>query len=93
MSKASKKQRNKRRLLFLGKRVLEMSSSKNIHSLALESSVSVQTGYKYIRDSEGVKAIDLETIASFLIKGCGMTEEEVLNMKFGEVFSFVDTDD
>jgi len=64
-----------------------------VHKLTMASAVSVGTAYKYIRYPEKVKALDLGVVAAFLLDGCELSEKDVLNMKLGDLFEFVDADD
>lgn len=64
----------------------------NRHQLGLEAKVSHQTIYA-IFDGEPMMQIDLRVLAKILILGVGYTPEELMNVKFGDIFEYVDEDD
>lgn len=78
------------KLSLKGKRILEISGLENAHQVAMRSRVSYPSIEKYINKSGTVKYIDLSVLASLMIEGCGMTKEDFLNMKFGDIFSIED---
>ena len=56
--------------------------------LALQSGVSAQTAYKHASEPERVHAIDLAVLTRFLVNGAKLTEEQVLNLRLGDILEF-----
>ncbi len=63
----------------------------NMHQLHLEAGVTYQTVHRYIND-ENMEKINLRVFADVLFNGVGYTPEELMNMKFGDLFEYVDDD-
>jgi len=61
----------------------------NRHQLAMKSNISHQSIYS-IFDGEPMKQIDLRVLSRLLILGVGYTPEELMNVKFGDIFEYVD---
>ena len=61
----------------------------NMHQLHLESRVTYQTIQKYMKESE-LPSIDLHVLACLLLDGVGYTPEELMNVKFGDIFEYVE---
>lgn len=70
-------------------RAMENKGIKNAHQLSLEARITYQTVYKYF-DQEGMKALDLRVLASLLIDGVGYDPKELMNVKFGEIFEYIE---
>lgn len=58
----------------------------NVHVLALRSQRSYPTTHDYV--SGDSKRIDLELLTSLLIDGLGMTREQMLDLRLGDLFEF-----
>lgn len=71
-----------------GKRILEMceGNARNAHQIGLKVGISAMTANKYLEHPEKVEVIDARVLAGLLIVGAGMTKEQVLNMRLGDVF-------
>ena len=67
----------------------EENGVENRHQLGTKANISHQTIYS-IFDGEPLKQIDLRVLARLLIKGVGFTPEELENVKFGDIFEYVE---
>lgn len=72
-------------LLALGK----LRGIENAHQIHLRSGVSWPTIYRYIENPDQVQSINLDSLAGFLIDGLGLSPDEVVGLKFGDVFEYV----
>lgn len=66
----------------------EENGVENRHQLSLRSGISTQTIYSTF-DGSPIKQIDLRVLAKILINGVGYTPEELMNVKFGDIFEYV----
>jgi hypothetical protein len=64
----------------------------NRHQIALRSQVSHQSIYS-IFDDDPLTRIDLRVLAKILIDGVGMTPYQLANVKFGDIFEYVEEKD
>jgi hypothetical protein len=78
-----------KKIILKSKRLLEISGL-NTNQLAMKARVPQQTAYKYIGKPEKVQALDATTLAKFFLDGLGLSPEQVLEMKIGDLFEFVD---
>lgn len=62
---------------------------KNIQEVATKSGMTYPTAFRWIDRPEEITGINLENLAGFLIDGLGLTPEEVINLRLGDVFDFV----
>lgn len=67
--------------------------SKNTHKLSLKIGVSYTTTLKYINHPEGIEVLDLRIFAGMLTHGLGLTREQALDLRFGDVFDFEEVED
>ena len=67
----------------------EKNNVENRHQLSLRSGISTQTIYSLF-SGEPIKQLDLRVLAKILIDGVGLTQEELDNVKFGDIFEYVD---
>lgn len=67
----------------------EENGIENRHQLSMASGISTQTIYS-IFDGDPMMKIDLRVLAKLLIKGVGYTPEELENVKFGDIFEYVE---
>jgi hypothetical protein len=75
-----------------GSSLLEKAKSngvENMHQLHLQAGVTYQTVHRYIND-DGLEKLNLSVLASVLINGVGYTPDELMNLKFGEIFDYVE---
>ena len=81
-------------LRIKGSAMLELGEgAENAHRLALRSRKSYPAIRGYI-DEENAKArIDLDVITAILVDGLGFTQEQVLDIRIGDIFKFVEIDD
>ncbi|MEA3327793.1 MAG: helix-turn-helix transcriptional regulator [Chloroflexota bacterium] len=77
--------------IFLLSRAKE-NGVENRHQLAMKSNISHQSIYK-IFDGEPMKQINLRVLSRLLILGVGYTPEELMNVKFGDIFEYVDEEE
>ena len=70
----------------------EKKGIENAHQLSMEAKITYQTVYKYF-DSEGMKALDLRVLAQLLLSGVGYTQEELMDVKFGDIFEYINNFD
>ena len=74
------------RFCLKGQAILEKSGLKNSHQLALRARISAPTASKFIIQPENVKYLDTEVLARMLVDGCGLTPEQILDMRLGDIF-------
>ena len=67
----------------------EKNNVENRHQLSLRSGISTQTVYSLF-SGEPIKQLDLRVLAKILIDGVGLTQEELENVKFGDIFEYVE---
>lgn len=67
----------------------EEKGVENRHQLSMAAGISTQTIYS-IFEGDPMMKIDLRVLAKILIKGIGYTPEELANVKFGDIFEYVD---
>lgn len=80
-----------KRLQFKGSELLE--GTDNVHQFSLRAQVSAQTAYKYLQTPENVHAVDLKVLYALLIRGLGLTEKQMLDLKIGDLFKIVEVDE
>ena len=74
------------KLRLKGAEILKRSGAENAHQLALKSQVSYPTVDRWVNRPETVKSIDSTVLAALLAHGWGLSADEILNLKLGEVF-------
>lgn len=75
------------RLRLKGSRLLEIGSgAKNPHQLAMRSGVSYPTAQIYVHEADNIVKMDVKILASMLIDGLGLTREQVLDLRLGDLF-------
>jgi hypothetical protein len=77
------------RLIPNGKKILELSNLPNAHQLALRSRVSYPTVDRYINCPEETSQVSAVVMAAILTEGLGLTPEQVLDLRVGDLFQFV----
>jgi len=79
--------RRKSKLIIRGENLLKLGrGASNTHQLAMASRVSYSTVHKYVLNPQEIKAVDLFVVFAILTDGLGLTPEQVLEMRFGDVF-------
>ena len=78
------------RLQVKGAALLERSGEPNANQFAHKVRVSAQTGYRYTETPERVLAFDAGVLARILTLGLGLTPEQALELKIGDLFEFVE---
>jgi hypothetical protein len=76
------------RLQLIKNRLLKISKETNAHRLSMKSMVSFPTVAKYVHNPEKSNLIDLNSLTAVLINGCGMTKEQILQTRIGDLFEF-----
>ena len=61
----------------------------NRHQLSMAAGISTQTIYS-IFEGDPMMKIDLRVLAKILIRGAGYTPQELENVRFGDIFEYVD---
>jgi hypothetical protein len=69
----------------------EKNNVENRHQLSLRSGISTQTIYSLF-SGEPMKQLVLRVLAKILYDGIGFTYEELENVKFGDIFEYVEKD-
>lgn len=64
----------------------------NRHQLSFKTNVSHQSIYALF-DGEPMTQMNLYVLAKILILGVGYTPEELMNVKFGDIFEYVDPEE
>jgi hypothetical protein len=62
----------------------------NAHQASLRGSVSWPTASRYINTPQKVRVLDLEVFTNLVIDGFGLTPDEVLNLRMGDLFEYAD---
>ena len=70
-------------------RAKDTKGIENKLQLSYEARVSYNTIQKYI-GGEGMKALDLRVLCTVLIQGVGYSPEELMDMRFGDIFDYVE---
>lgn len=85
-----------KRLAIKGKELIEQAIAKgevnSLHHAAQRGRISYPTAFEWNKAQTpgSPEKISLKTFSRFLIDGLGLTEEQILEMKVSELFSFVD---
>ena len=81
------------RLRLNGAKLLTIGrGADNVHKLALESKRSYPAVKSYVEDPDKNR-IDLDVLGSILVDGQGLTPEQMLNLRLGDVFEYVEIDE
>lgn len=72
-------------------KALQAGKVRSLHSAARMSGISYPTvhGWQNKAPADSPDKIQLSTLYAFLTEGLKMTDEEILNMRFGDVFAVV----
>lgn len=70
-------------------RGLAKRTVRNIQEVADKSGLTYSTAHRWIESPEGITGIDFDNLASFLLDALELSPEEVLNMRLGDIFSYV----
>jgi hypothetical protein len=79
-----------KRLVLQGKKLLEMSGEPNAHQLSLKARVTYPTVDKYVNKPGQTIAYDTISLTQILIDGLDLTEDQILNLKIGDIFEIID---
>lgn len=71
------------------KGIVDSKGNANRHQVSLRAGVSYPTVDKYFENYDEVESIHLRSLAGILVDAFGMTPDEVLNLKLGDLFEFV----
>lgn len=63
----------------------------NRHQVSLRAGVSYPTIDKYFEDYEDVESIHLQSLAGILVDAFETAPEDVLDMRFGDLFDYIST--
>jgi hypothetical protein len=75
-----------------GSNLQEMGKLKgvqNVHQISMRAGISYPTAYRYIEKPEKVEAISLRALYGVLIDSFGLSQKEIAELKFGDVFELV----
>ncbi len=61
-------------------------------TISRRSGVSYQTVQAYFNNGRQLRRVGLNTLYGYL-RGCGLTDAEILDMKIGDLFDIVDDDE
>lgn len=76
------------RFRFRGQELLALGrGAKNSHQLALSSKKSYPAVKDYV-ESPDLKRLDLDMLACILIDGLGMTPQEALSLRLGDLIEY-----
>lgn len=78
------------KLVFKGAEVLNKSGAGNAHQLGLRLRISATTAYKYFSKPDEVQAFDVAILAAIITDGLGLSPEEAMNLKLGDIFEIKD---
>jgi hypothetical protein len=62
---------------------------KNKQDVTKKSGWSYSTASKWIEDPENLTGVDFDNLAVFFFDVLGMSPEEVMNARFGDIFSLI----
>lgn len=74
------------KLVLKGRDILEKSGVPSVHQFGLRLRISATTATKYISAPEKVKAFDASILALIVTDGLGLTPEQALNLRLGDIF-------
>ncbi len=81
------------RLRLNGSKLLNIGcGADNVHKLALKSKRSYPAVKSYVEDPDKNR-IDLDVLGSILVDGQGLTPEQILNLRLGDVFECVEVEE
>ncbi len=68
--------------------ILKLGNAPNAHQVGTRSGISWPTVSKYLSEKEDTEmvSVDLAVLYGILTDGLGLTEEQALNLKIGDVF-------
>jgi hypothetical protein len=69
-----------------GKMLLHFSNTANPHQLSLRAGVTAPTVNKFVTRPEEVALLDTDALITILVKGCGLTMEQIRRMQIGDLF-------
>lgn len=72
-----------------GRELLKLGNARTAHQLAMRTQVGWTTMQKYMaseKKRDQMRYIDLEILYSIFANGLGLSDEEILNLKIGDVF-------
>jgi hypothetical protein len=70
-------------------RGLATRAVKNKQDVANKSGWSYSTASKWIEDPENLTGVDFDNLAVFLFDVLGMSPEDVMNSRFGDIFNLI----
>ncbi len=71
--------------------IIDKKGEANRHQVSLRAGVSYPTVDKYFEDYEDVESVHLRSLAGILVDAFETAPEDVLNMRFGDVFDYIST--
>lgn len=74
------------RLVLNGEKLLKVTKGKNRWNLSLQSKIGYQTVDAYIRKAESKGDINLSVLSRMFFEGGGLSTDEVLNLRLGDLF-------
>ncbi len=63
---------------------------KNPHQVSMRAGVSYPTIEKWLSEPEGIESIHMPSLAGILIGALGFKPEDVLKMRIGDLFEYVE---
>jgi len=81
---------NGQSLKLNGKALFAMRSNpkKTIHQMVREAGVSNATGYRMLGEKcIHIQELNLENFSNLMIKGIGLSPEELMNLKLSDIFT------
>jgi len=79
------------RLRLKGSAILNIGRGAiNAHQLSLRSQKSYPSVSSYTKDPNDLAMIELEMLACILMEGQGLTADEVLDLRLGDLFEIVE---
>lgn len=77
-------------LRLKGQQILRLGKgAENPHQLHLRSGISYPTVRKYIDEPGSVRAYDANVLPGILIEGQGLSPDEFLSLRIGDIFELV----
>jgi hypothetical protein len=73
-----------------GQKILEMAGVPNGHQLSLRARVSYPTIDKYVNRAQFAFSVSTEAMAAILLDGIGLSPEQALDLRLGDVFELVE---
>ncbi len=80
------------KLVFRGDVIRARRVRENDHKVSLKTGMTYVTMRRYLNNPESAKDVSLKALGGLLVYGLGLSKEEAADLRFGDIFEFVDCD-